>query len=215
MLHITHSLSSIFISRCRHATISQFFGNQKPDCAGACDFCRDPGLVRAQLARAAALSTRTGPAQSAGPRGPFGFDPELYAGGRKGYGFERSADLLLKQLCCMIRAVSLWRLRACVCVCVQMWWGMGRWGRWHSEEKERFRRSLQETDEVEKGEHTDRALTSRRTNGESHENISRSLFYQKCYVSPFPPLNKINKKCKVIVTFNLPILINYSQNCGI
>ncbi len=117
MLHITHSLSSIFISRCRHATISQFFGNQKPDCAGACDFCRDPGLVRAQLARAAALSTRTGPAQSAEPRGPFGFDPELYAGGRKGYGFERSADLLLKQLCCMIRAVSLWRLRACVCVC--------------------------------------------------------------------------------------------------
>ncbi|XP_043091686.1 ATP-dependent DNA helicase Q5 isoform X2 [Puntigrus tetrazona] len=74
---------------CRHATISQFFGNQKPDCAGACDFCRDPSLVRAQLARAAALSTRTGPAQSAGPRGPFGFDPELYAGGRKGYGFER------------------------------------------------------------------------------------------------------------------------------
>ncbi|KAL1277591.1 hypothetical protein QQF64_024264, partial [Cirrhinus molitorella] len=74
---------------CRHATISQFFGNQKPNCAGACDFCRDPKLVRAQLARAAALSTRTGPAQSAAPRGPFGFDPELYAGGRKGYGFER------------------------------------------------------------------------------------------------------------------------------
>ncbi|XP_058625610.1 ATP-dependent DNA helicase Q5 isoform X2 [Onychostoma macrolepis] len=74
---------------CRHATISQFFGNQKPNCAGACDFCRDPKLVRAQLARAAALSTRTGPAQSAEPRGPFGFDPELYAGGRKGYGFER------------------------------------------------------------------------------------------------------------------------------
>lgn len=75
---------------CRHATISQFFGNQKPNCAGSCDFCRDPKLVRAQLARAAALSTSTstGPAQSA-PRGPFGFDPELYAGGRKGYGFER------------------------------------------------------------------------------------------------------------------------------
>ncbi|XP_073699986.1 ATP-dependent DNA helicase Q5 [Garra rufa] len=74
---------------CRHATISQFFGNQKPNCAGACDFCRDPKLVRAQLARAAALSTRTGPAQSTAPKGPFGFDPTLYAGGRKGYGFER------------------------------------------------------------------------------------------------------------------------------
>ncbi|KAG1935517.1 ATP-dependent DNA helicase Q5 [Pimephales promelas] len=73
---------------CRHATISQFFGNQKPDCAGSCDFCRDPKLVRAQLARGAALSIRTstGPAQSTGP---FGFNPELYAGGRKGYGFER------------------------------------------------------------------------------------------------------------------------------
>ncbi|XP_056609102.1 ATP-dependent DNA helicase Q5 isoform X2 [Triplophysa dalaica] len=74
---------------CRHATISQFFGDQKPNCAGACDFCQNPKLVRAQLERASALSTRTGPAQSTVPRGPFGFDPELYAGGRKGYGFER------------------------------------------------------------------------------------------------------------------------------
>ncbi|XP_065119144.1 ATP-dependent DNA helicase Q5 isoform X2 [Paramisgurnus dabryanus] len=74
---------------CRHATISQFFGDQKPNCAGACDFCRDPKLVRAQLARAATLTTRTGPAQSTQPSGPFGFDPGLYAGGRKGYGFER------------------------------------------------------------------------------------------------------------------------------
>lgn len=74
---------------CRHATISTFFGNEKPNCAGACDFCRDPKLVRAQLARAAALTTRTNPTHSAEPRGPFGFDPELYAGGRKGYGFER------------------------------------------------------------------------------------------------------------------------------
>ncbi|XP_057202037.1 ATP-dependent DNA helicase Q5 isoform X2 [Triplophysa rosa] len=74
---------------CRHATISQFFGDQKPNCAGACDFCQNPKLVRAQLERASALSTRTGPAQSTEPRGPFGFDPELYAGGRKGYGFER------------------------------------------------------------------------------------------------------------------------------
>ncbi|KAJ8345502.1 hypothetical protein SKAU_G00296950 [Synaphobranchus kaupii] len=73
---------------CRHATISQFFGDKKPDCAKACDFCRDPKLVRAQLESAARLSTRTGPAQSK-PSGPFGFDAELYAGGRKGYGFER------------------------------------------------------------------------------------------------------------------------------
>ncbi|KAJ8251716.1 hypothetical protein GJAV_G00224350 [Gymnothorax javanicus] len=74
---------------CRHATISQFFGDKKPDCAGACDFCRNPKVVRAQLEAASRLSTKTGPAQSKEPRGPFGFDRELYAGGRKGYGFER------------------------------------------------------------------------------------------------------------------------------
>ncbi|XP_076844876.1 ATP-dependent DNA helicase Q5 isoform X2 [Brachyhypopomus gauderio] len=77
---------------CRHATISKFFGDQRPDCAGACDYCRDPKVVRAQLERASALSTRTGPAQIPAPRGPFGFDPELYAGGKKGYGFERYDD---------------------------------------------------------------------------------------------------------------------------
>uniref|UniRef100_A0A4W4GHK3 ATP-dependent DNA helicase n=1 Tax=Electrophorus electricus TaxID=8005 RepID=A0A4W4GHK3_ELEEL len=74
---------------CRHATISQFFGDQKPNCDGACDFCHNPKVVRAQLERASALSTRTEPARRSEPRGPFGFDPELYAGGRKGYGFER------------------------------------------------------------------------------------------------------------------------------
>ncbi|KAI5619119.1 ATP-dependent DNA helicase Q5 [Silurus asotus] len=74
---------------CRHATISKFFGDQSPNCAGACDFCHNPKLVRAQLERAAALSTKTGPGQSSESRGPFGFDRELYGGGRKGYGFER------------------------------------------------------------------------------------------------------------------------------
>ncbi|XP_060757484.1 ATP-dependent DNA helicase Q5 isoform X3 [Neoarius graeffei] len=74
---------------CRHATISKFFGDQTPNCAGACDYCRNPKLVRAQLERAAALSTKIGPAQSSQPRGPFGFDSELYGGGKKGYGFER------------------------------------------------------------------------------------------------------------------------------
>ncbi|XP_042559122.1 ATP-dependent DNA helicase Q5 [Clupea harengus] len=74
---------------CRHATISAFFGDATPVCAGACDFCRDPKAVRAQLARGAARhSTHTGPANR-GPSGPFGYDKDLYAGGRKGYGFER------------------------------------------------------------------------------------------------------------------------------
>ncbi|KAK1799216.1 hypothetical protein P4O66_007469 [Electrophorus voltai] len=90
---------------CRHATISQFFGDQKPNCDGACDFCHNPKVVRAQLERASALSTRTEPARRSEPRGPFGFDPELYAGGRKGYGFESDeyvfldADCQLKEAC--------------------------------------------------------------------------------------------------------------------
>lgn len=78
--------------RCRHATISKFFGDKPPNCAGACDFCRNPKLVRAQLERAAALSTRT-QAEQKEPRGPFGYLPDLYEGGKKGYGFERQGPL--------------------------------------------------------------------------------------------------------------------------
>ncbi|XP_062840996.1 ATP-dependent DNA helicase Q5 [Trichomycterus rosablanca] len=74
---------------CRHATISKFFGDKLPDCDKACDYCRNPKLVRAQLERAATVSTKVGPAQSSEPKGPFGFNPDLYAGGKKGYGFER------------------------------------------------------------------------------------------------------------------------------
>uniref|UniRef100_UPI0037E89F47 ATP-dependent DNA helicase Q5 n=1 Tax=Semicossyphus pulcher TaxID=241346 RepID=UPI0037E89F47 len=73
---------------CRHATISKFFGDKAPNCAGACDFCSNPKVVRAQLERAAALSTKMA-APSNVPKGAFGFQPGLYAGGRKGYGFER------------------------------------------------------------------------------------------------------------------------------
>uniref|UniRef100_A0A8C4ZA61 ATP-dependent DNA helicase n=1 Tax=Gadus morhua TaxID=8049 RepID=A0A8C4ZA61_GADMO len=73
---------------CRHATISKFFGNAPPSCSGACDFCRDPRKVRAQLEKASA-GTRIAGAQSHAPPGAFGFDRDLYAGGRKGYGFER------------------------------------------------------------------------------------------------------------------------------
>ncbi|XP_056262094.1 ATP-dependent DNA helicase Q5 isoform X2 [Pseudoliparis swirei] len=74
---------------CRHATISKFFGDQTPNCAGACDYCRNPKAVRAQLERGAVLSTTTVRAQSQAAPGPFGFQRDLYEGGRKGYGFER------------------------------------------------------------------------------------------------------------------------------
>jgi hypothetical protein len=86
------SLTPVFLGSlsCRPATISKFFGDQKPDCAGACDYCRDPKAVRAQLEKGATLCTKTGAAWSTQPRGLFGFDRDLYARGRMGYGFERS-----------------------------------------------------------------------------------------------------------------------------
>ncbi|KAF0032543.1 hypothetical protein F2P81_014833 [Scophthalmus maximus] len=62
---------------CRHAIISKFFGDKAPNCAGTCDFCRNPKAVRAQLESAAALSTKTA-AQSKEPKGPFGFQPNVY-----------------------------------------------------------------------------------------------------------------------------------------
>ncbi|XP_071330195.1 ATP-dependent DNA helicase Q5 isoform X2 [Trachinotus anak] len=74
---------------CRHAIISKFFGDKTPNCAGACDYCRDPKAVRAQLERAAVLSTKTEAAHSREPKGRFGFQPDAYEGGKKGYGFER------------------------------------------------------------------------------------------------------------------------------
>lgn len=79
-------------SSCRHGTISRFFGDKAPNCAGACDYCRDPKAVRAQLESAAALSTKL-QAQSNEPRGAFGFQADLYEGGKKGYGFERQEDV--------------------------------------------------------------------------------------------------------------------------
>ncbi|XP_077475117.1 ATP-dependent DNA helicase Q5 [Stigmatopora argus] len=71
---------------CRHATISKFFGDRPPNCAGACDYCSNPKGVRSQLE--AVQNTSIAVYRKEAPK-PFGFDPELYAGGRKGYGFER------------------------------------------------------------------------------------------------------------------------------
>ncbi|KAG7243713.1 hypothetical protein INR49_011270 [Caranx melampygus] len=72
---------------CRHAIISKFFGDKAPNCAGACDYCRNPKAVRAQLEKSAVLRTKTEAAEK--PKGPFGFQADLYGGGKKGYGFER------------------------------------------------------------------------------------------------------------------------------
>uniref|UniRef100_A0A3Q3E183 ATP-dependent DNA helicase n=1 Tax=Hippocampus comes TaxID=109280 RepID=A0A3Q3E183_HIPCM len=75
---------------CRHATISKFFGDQPPNCSGACDYCSNPKGVRAQLE---AVCNTSIAAQSKEPRKAFGFDPELYGGGKKGYGFERFEEI--------------------------------------------------------------------------------------------------------------------------
>ncbi|XP_022612702.1 ATP-dependent DNA helicase Q5 [Seriola dumerili] len=74
---------------CRHAIISKFFGDKAPNCAGACDYCRNPKAVRAQLEKSAVLRTKTEAAQSKEPKGRFGFQSDAYGGGKKGYGFER------------------------------------------------------------------------------------------------------------------------------
>lgn len=71
-------------SRCRHAAIAKYFGDALPACAKGCDHCQNPTAVRRQLEaleRSSSWSkTCIGPSQG------NGFDPELYEGGRKGYG---------------------------------------------------------------------------------------------------------------------------------
>ncbi|XP_061606467.1 ATP-dependent DNA helicase Q5 [Phyllopteryx taeniolatus] len=71
---------------CRHVTISKFFGDQPPNCAGACDYCSNPKGVRTQLEAVVNTSISV---QSKEPNKPFGFNLELYEGGKRGYGFER------------------------------------------------------------------------------------------------------------------------------
>uniref|UniRef100_A0A2K6DD93 ATP-dependent DNA helicase n=1 Tax=Macaca nemestrina TaxID=9545 RepID=A0A2K6DD93_MACNE len=69
---------------CRHAAIAKYFGDAPPACAKGCDHCQNPMAVRRQLEaleRSSSWSkTCIGPSQG------NGFDPELYEGGRKGYG---------------------------------------------------------------------------------------------------------------------------------
>ncbi|XP_059527228.1 ATP-dependent DNA helicase Q5 isoform X3 [Myotis daubentonii] len=69
---------------CRHAAIAKYFGDAPPACTRGCDHCQNPAAVRKQLdtlERSSSWSkTCMGPSQG------NGFDPELYEGGRRGYG---------------------------------------------------------------------------------------------------------------------------------
>ncbi|OCT62971.1 ATP-dependent DNA helicase Q5 [Xenopus laevis] len=81
---------------CRHALIAAYFGDEKPQCNKSCDSCKNPLAVKHQLEQLEGLlqsgRSRTCIEKPAGPKGPFGFDPNLYEGGRKGYGFARHND---------------------------------------------------------------------------------------------------------------------------
>lgn len=71
-------------SGCRHAAIAKYFGDSPPACTKGCDCCQNPTGVRKQLdaleQRSSWNKTCIGPSQG------NGYDPELYEGGRRGYG---------------------------------------------------------------------------------------------------------------------------------
>ncbi|XP_057570440.1 ATP-dependent DNA helicase Q5 isoform X4 [Hippopotamus amphibius kiboko] len=71
-------------SGCRHAAIAKYFGDAPPACTKGCDHCQNPAAVRKQLD---ALEQRSSWSKTCiGPSQGNGFDPELYEGGRRGYG---------------------------------------------------------------------------------------------------------------------------------
>ncbi|XP_005407548.1 PREDICTED: ATP-dependent DNA helicase Q5 isoform X2 [Chinchilla lanigera] len=69
---------------CRHAAIAKYFGDAPPACSKGCDHCQNRAAVQRQLdalERSSSWSkTCIRPSQE------NGFDPELYEGGRRGYG---------------------------------------------------------------------------------------------------------------------------------
>ena len=81
---LTFCLCCAASARCRHAAIAKYFGDAPPACTKGCDHCRDPAALRKRLDALEHSSswnkTCIGPSQG------NGFDPELYEGGRRGYG---------------------------------------------------------------------------------------------------------------------------------
>ncbi|XP_010595257.1 ATP-dependent DNA helicase Q5 isoform X2 [Loxodonta africana] len=69
---------------CRHAAIAKYFGDAPPTCTRGCDHCQNPEAVRRQL-DAVERSSSWSRTCIRPPQGN-GFDPELYEGGRRGYG---------------------------------------------------------------------------------------------------------------------------------
>ncbi|KAM5308059.1 ATP-dependent DNA helicase Q5 isoform 1-T1 [Glossophaga mutica] len=69
---------------CRHAAIAKYFGDAPPACTKGCDHCQNPAAVRKQLDTLEHASTWS--KTCIRPSQENGFDPELYEGGRRGYG---------------------------------------------------------------------------------------------------------------------------------
>ncbi|XP_054832143.1 ATP-dependent DNA helicase Q5 [Eublepharis macularius] len=69
---------------CRHAAIAKYFGDAVPQCNKCCDYCKNPAAVKKQL-EALEQCTNSWNRTHIG-RSAFSSDPELYEGGRRGYG---------------------------------------------------------------------------------------------------------------------------------
>ena len=77
----------IYYCRCRHWSISQFFGDEKPDCNNSCDACKDPKSAEKNLAELQrGLFASVNKTKGAGTM--FYVDEDvsgdMYGGGRKG-----------------------------------------------------------------------------------------------------------------------------------
>ncbi|NWQ89735.1 RECQ5 helicase, partial [Burhinus bistriatus] len=72
---------------CRHAAIAKYFGDDTPPCNKCCDYCKNPGAVKRQLESLERCSNSWSKT-CIGPTGSSwdSYDPELYEGGRRGYG---------------------------------------------------------------------------------------------------------------------------------
>lgn len=69
---------------CRHAAIAKYFGDAPPACAKGCDHCQSPAAVREKLDALERSSSWSKTCFT--PLQEDNFDPELYEGGRRGYG---------------------------------------------------------------------------------------------------------------------------------
>ncbi|XP_053157440.1 ATP-dependent DNA helicase Q5 isoform X2 [Hemicordylus capensis] len=72
---------------CRHAAIANYFGDTVPQCNKCCDYCKNPAAVK-KLIEALECSTNSWSRTCTGPSASSwnAYDPELYEGGRRGYG---------------------------------------------------------------------------------------------------------------------------------